>query len=110
MVWLKAPVRSMLESIPGVHIIAENPGEDHVTEGFTVSVDGSEHNLYIRGFATVGILPRHDDVEIEMVEVSTGFSDGDMPNDPVLVLVHANIKAGLMTMGHSPVDSLDPYF
>ena len=45
-----------------------------------------------------------------MVEVSSGYSDGDMPNDPEYVIIHARVKAAIMRLGHSVVNSMDPYF
>jgi hypothetical protein len=84
--------------------------EDYTTETVTISVLGSDHNLFVRGFRTDQKSPSENHNQIEMVEVSTGYSDGDMPNDPVLSIAHGKVKAAMMRLGHSVVNSLDPYF
>jgi hypothetical protein len=108
--WNSDNVESAIISVPECQVIAQAQPEDYTTETFYVNVCGSEHSLWIRGFRTDSVQPLSDDNQIEMVEVTTGYSDGDMPNDPVLCIVHAKVKAALMTEGYQVVNSMDPYF
>jgi len=111
-IWKKEEIGKILSSLSEIKIQEERyKGEDYTTDGFILDVNGTEENLYVRGFITSGKpLKTNDNVEIEMVEVTTGYSDGNMPNDPALCIAHGIVKAALMKAGFSVVDSLDPYF
>lgn len=85
-------------------------GEDHVTQQITVTVLNSEENVYVRGFDTNRTLEAGDDVEVEMVECTTGYSDGDMPKDGPYVLAHAEVHVAIMNLGYHVVKSLEAYF
>ena len=106
--WHLTNVERAIESIPECSIIQVTPGEDYTTEQFTVKVDKSDHFIYIRGFKTDGAPIKYN--EIEMIEVTTGYSDGDMPNDPDYCVTHAKVKGSIMRLGYLVVNSLEPYF
>jgi len=109
--WKTGQVVSAISVVPGVLVGALSAGEDYTTQQITLIVDGSENNLFVRGFVTDHKpLNGDDDVDVEMVEVTTGYSDGDMPNDPILVVAHGQVSAALMQLGHKVVRSMDPYF
>jgi hypothetical protein len=109
--WITDDIKNAVRQIEGVTIIDTGLGEDCTTQSITLSVQDSEYMIYVRGFVIDGKrLKTDDNVEIEMVEVSTGYSDGDMPNDPIYVVAHAQVQAALMKLGHSVVKSMDPYF
>ena len=110
-IWITSDVINAISTIPGVSIDRASIGEDYTTDGIDLNVFGSKNRIFVRGFVTDGKrLKANDNVEIEMVEVSTGFSDGDMPNDPIYVVEHAHVQAALMKLGHSVVKSMDGYF
>jgi hypothetical protein len=108
--WITDDVVKAISTVNGTSIERIDMGEDHTTQSVTVEVENSENTVYVRGFSTNTYLKTDNNVDVEMVEVSTGYSDGDMPNDPDYVIVHARVKAALMRMGHTVVNSLDPYF
>lgn len=109
--WITSDVVTAVSTIPEAKISGISQGEDCTTRSLFITVDGSEYNIYVRGFVTNGNRLKSDDnVDIEMVEVTTGYSDGDMPNDPDYCIVHARVKAAIMRLGHSVVNSMDRYF
>ncbi len=108
--WEFTPISQAINSIPEAIITFVSEPEDYTTQQITVRVEGSENRIYVRGFRTDGTRPSRDNNNIEMVEVTTGYSDGDMPNDPDYCIIHAKIKAAIMRTGYSVVDSLEPYF
>jgi hypothetical protein len=109
--WITSEVANVVEEVPEASVINVQPGGCHTTESLHVRVKESGNSLWVRGFRTnPEEIPSDDDIDVEMIEVTTGYSDGDMPNDPVLCVVHTQIKAALMKHGHSVVNSLDPYF
>lgn len=109
--WNLVEVSQAINSVPECIIIAiTSYDEDYTTKQITVRIEGSENLLYIRGFRTDSIQPAKDNNKIEMIEVTTGYSDGDMPNDPAYMIVHAKVKAAIMRLGHQVVNSLDCYF
>jgi hypothetical protein len=109
--WITDEIVKTVSEIPEITIFDITGGEDHTTKSLSASVKDSEYKLYIRGFSTNHTaIPNDDNVDVEMIEVTSGYSDGDMPNDPEYVIVHARVKAALMKQGHCVVNSLDPYF
>ena len=108
--WNSNSVKKAIESVSECSIMTTIPPEDYVTESFWIWVTGTDQRLWVRGFRTDHAQIAGDNPEIEMIEVTTGYSDGDMPNDPILCVVHARVKAALMALGYSVVNSLDPYF
>lgn len=108
--WDQQAVQDAIIGIPECSIEQITLPEDYVTSQLVISVAGSDYGIFVRGFRTDAISPAKDDNRIEMVEVTTGFSDGDMPNDPAYCIVHARVKAALMTLGYCVTNSLDPYF
>lgn len=108
--WEGTTVSQAINSIPECVIHAITPIEDYVTETFQVRVEGSDNMIYIRGFRTDNVQYSKQNNMIEMVEVTTGFSDGDMPQDPDYCITHAKVKAAIMRLGYEVVNSLDPYF
>lgn len=109
--WNRGTVKNAILSVPLAKIIAVSAPEDYVTEQYTVHVGESKYQIFVRGFRTDQESPE-DTGEIEMVEVTTGYSDGDMPqDDPLYIVYHAQIKAALVQAGYTcTVNSLDPYF
>lgn len=109
--WITSDVVDAVSAIPEVAVIHTGYGEDCTTQSLTLSVASSDYNVYVRGFVTDGQrLKSEDNVDVQMVEVTTGFSDGDMPNDPVYVVANAKVKAAVMKLGHQVVGSMDGYF
>lgn len=108
--WNTNEIVEAVSTVPEVNVMSIQPGEDHTTKYLTLAVAGSQNFVYVRGFSTNKYLSSDDDVEIEMVEVSSGYSDGDMPNDPDYMIVHARVKAAIMRLGHRVVNSMDAYF
>ena len=109
--WITSDVVSAVSAIPEVKISNVTQGEDYTTQTIHITVDDSQNNVYVRGFVTSGkALHTDDNVDIEMVEVATCFSDGDMPADPVYVVANAKVKAEIMKLGHTVVNSMDSYF
>jgi hypothetical protein len=109
--WVTATIVEAMTQIPEVNVGDISQGEDHTTQTIRLEVSGSDNGLWVRGFRTdPKPIPNDDNVDVEMIEVTTGYSDGDMPNDPVLCVIHAQVKATLMKQGHSVVNSLEPYF
>lgn len=111
--WIAALIKLALEKVPNVEeIIYEENGGDYCTHQFILQVaNTSEDNryLYVRGFSTGSPLPQQDDVYVEMVEISSGHSDGTT-QDPELGLAQAYVRAALIRMGFVAVNSLDSYF
>jgi hypothetical protein len=107
--WSTVEIANAVRNIQECGIIKTTQPEDYTTDTLHLAVRGSSY-LWVRGFRTDRISPAKDDNKIEMVEVTTGYSDGDMPNDPILCVVHARVKAEIMKLGYSVVNSLDPYF
>lgn len=112
MKWNLEAVRKAISTIPEVvSVNAQDDSGDYATNSLFVIVGGTDENLWVRGFTTQeGGLKQFDDVEVEMVEVTTGYSDGDMPNIPELILAHAKIKVELVKLGFKVVNSMDRYF
>jgi hypothetical protein len=113
MKWNLAKIISIVRDVQGVeNVTALNDFGDYTTKSVYVEVGGTEEHLWVRGFVTSegGLNGVTDDVEVELVEVTTGYSDGDMPNDPILMVVHAKIRAALSVAGYKTVISLEPYF
>ena len=110
--WITIDVVAALATIPEVSILRKDGGEDITTQSLTLAVANSQNHVYVRGFTTNSSKPlkSDDNVDIEMVEVSTGYSDGDMPNDPDYVVAHAKVSAAVMRLGHRVVNSLDRFF
>jgi hypothetical protein len=108
--WEREKVKEAIEKVRECSIISTTEFEGYVTDGFYVRVKDSDNSLWIRGFRCDGIEVDMKDPYIEMIEVTTGYSDGDMPQDPALCIAHGHIKAELMRIGYRPVNSLDPYF
>ena len=108
--WNIESIKLAILSVSECKIESIGLSEDYATEQITVSVDGSNFRLYVRGFRTDHVLLSKDHNNVELVEVTTGYSDGDMPNDPNYVIVHARVKAAIMTLGYSVVNSMDQYF
>lgn len=108
--WDVIEVGHAIIAIPECAVVFATPAEDYVTQQLTVAVAGSEYSIYVRGFRTDHKLLAENNEEIEMVEVTSGYSDGDLPNDPEYVIVHAKVKAAIMKLGYSVVNSLEPYF
>jgi hypothetical protein len=110
-IWVTSDVVAAVSVIPEVKISGVTLGEDYTTKSLYITVDGSQERVFVRGFVTNGKALRSDDnVDIEMVEVATGYSDGDMPNDPDYVIAHAKVQAAIMKLGHRVVKSMDGYF
>lgn len=108
--WEFTLISQAINSVSECIITHVRPAEDYVTQQITVRVSGSDNMIYIRGFRTDQVNPSKDFDRIEMVEVTTGYSDGDMPNDPDYCIIHAKVKAAIMRLGYDVVNSLDPYF
>ncbi len=109
--WNEAQIKQAILSIPECKIINMGLAEDYVTGQITIAVADSSYQLYVRGFRTDHVELAKDKNNIEMVEVTTGYSDGDMPmGDPNYMIVHARVKAAIMTAGYLVVNSMDPYF
>lgn len=109
--WNLIEVSQAINSVPECIIQAITMyNEDCTTKQITVRINNSDNMLYIRGFRTDSIQPAKDNNNIEMIEVTTGYSDGAMPNDPDYMIVHAKVKAAIMRLGYSVVNSLDCYF
>lgn len=106
--WNEGKIVVALTAIMEIEIRNNTLGEDYTTNQLTYAVENSENQIFIRGFVTEG-KPIQDNM-IEMVEVTTGYSDGDMPNDPDYCIVYAKVKAAIMRLGYSVVSSLEPYF
>ena len=107
--WNTEQAKIAILAIPEVSLNRISLGEYYTTDGIDLDVAGSEKLIYVRGFST-DRLSQNDNVDVEMVEVSTGYSDGDMPDDPDYCIIHARVKAALMRLGHRVVNSLDRYF
>jgi len=110
--WITNDVVAAISTVPEVSIIRKDGGEDITTQSLTLAVINSQNHIYVRGFTTDSRKPlkSDDNVDIEMVEVTTGYSDGDMPNDPDYVIAHAKVSAAIMRLGHTVVKSLERYF
>lgn len=110
--WNTEAVKRLIAAVPGCSVIAVNPkGGDYDTEQVVVGIEGTEEKLFVRGFRTDGkSFPEQDNCDVELTEVTTGYSDGDMPNVPQLMLAQGGIMERLSNHGHCPVKSLDPYF
>lgn len=106
--WDLDKVSQAIREIPECSIEAVGHREDYCTEQITVSVRNSQYSIYVRGFTYDAPLVGN---EIELIEVATGYSDGDMPQDePEYTLIHAKIRVALMKLGYHTCDSLEPYF
>jgi hypothetical protein len=109
--WNTEQAKIAILAIPKVTLNRISLGEDCTTDGIDLDVIGSDNRIFVRGFVIDGKrLKANDNVDVEMVEVTTGYSDGDMPNDPIYVVAHAQVQAALMQLGHSVVKSMDGYF
>lgn len=106
--WELEPIIKAIDAVPDCTVIKTSPDEDYTTTQLTIRVNNSGYMIYVRGFVTEG-QPIKDNM-VEMIEVTTGFSDGDMPNDPDYVVAHAKVKAAIMRLGYSVVNSMEPYF
>ena len=107
--WNLEDVQSAIQSVQKCKIAHVSPAEDYVTERVVINVAGSDNRVFVRGFRTDGV-PVARDGKVEMVEVTTDYSDGDMPNDPLYVLAHAEVKVAVIKLGYRVVRSLDMYF
>jgi hypothetical protein len=111
MQWNTARVRSLIETLPNIKWVGTSGGEHYVTQQLTYEVAGATDRLYVRGFTTDPKgLPNEDDVDVEMVEITTEYSDGDDSREPANVLARAAIWSELLKAGYSVVRALDPYF
>ena len=108
--WDFLKVSQAINSVPECIITAVSPAEDTTTKQITVSIENSENMIYVRGFRTDQKSIIKNNNMIEMVEITTGYSDGDMPNDPDYCVTHAKVKAAIMKLGYDVVNSLDSYF
>jgi len=108
-VWDAAAVIKAIDSVPGCSSSQWSGPEDYTSGQIVVLVNTSQHSIYVRGFRTDGEQFLSDN-QVEMVEVTTGYSDGDMPNDPDYCVTVAMVKAAIMRLGYQVVNSMDGYF
>lgn len=112
MIWNTQQVRSTLAGISGLSYPTTTPGEDYTTETLAYQVLGNEDRIFVRGFTDIGRpLGAGTNVDVPMVEVTSGYSDGDDGADsPACLRARAEITIALKTMGFQVVRSMDPYF
>jgi len=110
--WVTAEVLKLIGAIANVKNVSKTQqGGDYDTDGVYVEPANSQNGIWVRGFVTDGKpLKASDIVDVELVEVTAGQSDGQLPNDPDLISLHGQIRAELARAGFTTVDSMDPYF
>jgi hypothetical protein len=109
--WKSSQIIDLLKNIVGVTLTATgDAGSERTTEQLVYAVEGGHDQLFVRGFVTEGELALADDVDVEMIEVSTEYSDGSDSPEPANIVARAFIMAALMSAGHIVVRSLDLYF
>lgn len=112
MLWNQASIRAALLALPFAIKLQETPGEQYTSNGFSIELAGSEDTLHLQGFVTApqGI-SAHDDVEVAMVELTNGYSEGGLTsNDPKMIDLYAAVRKLLAGMGAQIVPTLNDYF
>lgn len=112
MVWNQSELKAALEALPFDLRIHERSGEYYTSDGFDIELAGSEDTLHLRGFVTAmeGI-SKHDDVEVEFVELTNGYSDGGLTShDWNMIDLYAAVRKILAKEGAQIVPTLDAFF
>lgn len=110
--WKTETIKQTLSAVPGITFaeIGEQ-GSERTTELLAYNVAGATDRLYVRGFVTDKQLNQSDDVDVEMIEVFTEYSDGGDSQEPENVAARGLMMAALLKAGYKPVvRSLEPYF
>jgi hypothetical protein len=111
--WKTTEIKTLLESVPHITLVGVfEQGSEMTTEQLVYDVDEAEDRLYVRGFVTdhKDQLLKGDNVDVEIVEVTTEYSDGVDSSNPENVIARALIHAALLKAGYQVVKSLEPYF
>jgi hypothetical protein len=109
--WSTQEVIQRVKTIPQIKAaFVSAEGEDHTTQQIRVEIRGTKEAAFIRGFVTDSTLPAGDLVPVEMVEVSTNYSDGELPDDAAFLAAYGYIRAAVVSLGHKTVNSLESYF
>lgn len=112
--WKSSKIKAILEKVPNISLVDVGPqGSEMTTEQLVYAVHLANDKLYVRGFVTdhQNQLLQGDDVDVEMIEVSTGYSDGGDSREPQNVIARGLVHAALLDAGYGEVvRSLEPYF
>lgn len=110
--WNVGQIKAEIRGIYPSAVIMRTRGEDVTTDGLQVQFpDNGDDSLFLQGFVVEGMIPAHDDVDVEMVELTSGYSDGGLvSSDLQMIQLYADIRKILATAGFVVVNSLDEYF
>lgn len=111
--WKTQKVIDLLKVVPNIKLLdIGDQGSEICTKQLAYEIDGCSNNLYIRGFNTdhQNNILDPDDADVEMVEVTSEYSDGGESSEPGNILARALITIELVKAGFSVVRSLDLYF
>src|SRR4051812_27647736 len=98
--WKSNKIIELLKAVNGVTLTdTADAGSEKTTEQLVYAVEDGQDRLFVRGFVTEGELALADDVDVEMIEISTEYSDGSDSPEPENVVARALMMAALMKAG-----------
>lgn len=102
--WNRQAIELVLAAVPQVKLAGVNPqGSEKTTEQLCYQVVGAQDRLFVTGFVTEGSLLQADNVDVEMIELNSEYSDGGESSEPSNIVARALMTAALVTAGYAPV-------